>query len=310
MYCCSSKVKLNGKTNQNKQRYLCLGCKKSFLWKSSKPLEERRFSWFKLWISEGYSVRELSSLKRISQSTVKRVIHYWLGKVPEQSKIDFSKVKHIILDGTFLKRPRGIYAAMDSETHQLIYAEFNVRESKADLFKFYNKLSDAGLNPESATTDGNTVQTRQLADCWPEIKLQRCIVHVQRQGLSWCRRNPKRTDAKHLRELLLKLTEVRTKQDSLRFIKGFYAWENRFGTGIENSPNRGWVFSDLIRARSLVTKALPNLFHYIDDPKIARSTNALEGYFSRVKEHYRLHRGLSNKNKINYFKWYFFLKPK
>lgn len=310
MYCFSSNVKLNGKTNQNKQRYLCLSCKKSFLWKSLKPLEERRFNWFKLWITEGYSVRELASLKRVSQSTVRRVIQYWLSKVPEQSKINFSEVKHIILDGTFLKRPKGIYAAMDSETHKLIYAEVNVKESKADLFKFYNKLSDAGLNPESATTDGNTVQTRQLSDCWPEIKLQRCIVHVQRQGLSWCRRNPKRTDAKHLRELLLNLTEVRTKQDSLRFTKGFYAWENRFGTGIENSPNRGWVFSDLIRARSLVTKALPNLFHYIDDPRIARSTNALEGYFSRVKEHYRLHRGLSNKNKINYFKWYFYFKPK
>jgi hypothetical protein len=60
----------------------------------------------------------------------------------------------------------------------------------------------------------------------------------------------------------------------------------------------------------MVIKAIPNLFHYIDNPKIARSTNALVGYFSRVKEHYRLHRGLSKRNKINYFNWYFFLKPK
>ena len=199
---------------------------------------------------------------------------------------------------------------MDSETHKLLYAAVNVRETASDLLLFYSQLSGAGLNPESATTDGNTAQMKQLKNFWPEIKLQRCIVHVQRQGLSWCRRNPKRTDAKHLRELLLKLTEVKTKDESLRFIKGFYAWENRFGTGIESSRNRGWVFSDIIRARSMVIKAIPNLFHYIDNPMIARSTNALEGYFSRVKEHYRLHRGLSKTNKVNYFKWYFFLKPK
>jgi hypothetical protein len=142
------------------------------------------------------------------------------------------------------------------------------------------------------------------------MKLQRCVVHVQRQGLSWCRRNPKRTDAKHLRDLFLKLTEIRTKDESLRFIKSVHAWEKRFGTGIETSPNRGWVFSDIIRARSMLMNALPDLFHYIDNPKIAYSTNALEGYFSRVKEHYRLHRGLSKRNKVNYFKWYFFLKPK
>jgi transposase len=310
LYCLSPNVKCNGKSLQNKQRYLCLSCKRSFIWKSSKQIEERRYNWFKLWITEGYSVRELANFKRTSQSTVKRVVRYWLNRVPNRAKDDLSETKHIIVDGSFLKRPRGIYAAMDSETHRLLYAEVNVRESSEDLDRFYTKLSDAGLNPESATTDGNTAQTRQLKNHWSDIKLQRCIVHVQRQGLSWCRRNPKRTDAKHLRELLLKLTEVKTKDDSLRFTKGFYAWEKRFGTGIESSPNRGWVFSDIIRARSMVTKALPNLFHYIDDPKIAYSTNALEGYFSRVKEHYRLHRGLSKNNKINYFKWYFFLKPK
>ena len=249
-------------------------------------------------------------MKGTSQSTVRRVIRYWLKQTPNQSTGDLSKTKHIIFDGTFLKRPRGIYAAMDSETHKLLYAAVNVRESVDDLLLFYSQLSEAGLYPESATIDGNAAQMKQLKNFWPEIKLQRCIVHVQRQGLSWCRRNPKRTDAKHLRELLLKLTEVRTKEESLRFIKGFYAWENRFGSGIESSPNRGWVFSDIRRARSMLMKALPNLFHNINNPKIARSTNALEGYFSRVKEHYRLHRGLSKTNKVNYFKWYFFLKPK
>lgn len=310
MYCFSTKVKCNGKNSRGKQRYQCLSCKRSFSWRLSKSLEQRRFNWFKLWIIEGYNVRELANIKRVSQSTVKRVIKYWLKQTPNQSFNDFSEVKHMILDGTFLKRPRGIYAAMDSETHKLLYAAVNVRESAEDLSEFYSKLSEAGLYPESATTDGNTAQMKQLQLIWPEIKLQRCIVHVQRQGLSWLRRNPKRTDAKHLRELLLKLTEVKTKEESLRFIKGFYAWENRFGIGIESSPNRGWVFSDIIRARSMVIKAIPNLFHYIDNPKIARSTNALEGYFSRVKEHYRLHRGLSKRNRLNYFKWYFFLKPK
>jgi transposase-like protein len=249
-------------------------------------------------------------MKGTSQSTVSRVINYWLKKTPDKTDSDYSEFKHIIFDGTFLKRPRGIYAAMNSETHQLIDAAVNIRESGKELLSYYTKLAEAGLKPVSATTDGNTQQIKYLSMVWPDIIHQRCIIHVQRQGLSWCRRKPKRTDAKHLRELLLKLTEVKTKDESLRFIKGFYAWENRFGTGIESSPNRGWVFSDIIRARSMLMKAIPNLFHYIYNPEIARSTNALEGYFSRVKEHYRLHRGLSKRNKVNYFKWYFFLKPK
>lgn len=255
-------------------------------------------------------MRELSTMKRTSHSTVKRVIKYWLKQTPDDIENNYSNIKHVTFDGTFLRRPRGIYAAMDSETHKLLYAAVNVRETRNDLMVFYSHLSKTGLNPESATTDGNTAQMNQLKRHWPDVKLQRCIVHVQRQGLSWCRRHPKRTDSKHLRNLFLKLTYIRTKDESLRFIKGVYAWESRFGPVIESSPNRGRVFSDLLRARSMLLKSLPNLFHYIDNPKIARSTNALEGYFSRLKEHYRLHRGISKKNKSNYFKWYFFFKPK
>ena len=184
MYCLSSNVKCNGKSFQGKQRYLCLSCNKSYLWKSSKPIEQRRFCWFKQRVTEGYSIRELAIMKGTSQSTLKRVISYWLKQTPNDIDNDYSNIKHVIFDGTFLRRPRGIYAALDSETHKLLHAAVNVRETSSDLIMFYSHLLEAGLNPESATTDGNTAQTKQLKNLWPDIKLQRCVVHVQRQGLS------------------------------------------------------------------------------------------------------------------------------
>ena len=241
-------------------------------------------------------------MNRVSQSTARRVIQYWLDQTPKKMKVDFLSTKHLILDGTLLHRPRGIYAAMDAENHSLVDAAYNIREGGIELLSFYEHLAETGLILESAI--------KYLRVVWPEIILQRCIVHVQRQGLSWCRRNPKRIEAKELRELFLKLTEIQTKEESLRFVKGVNAWERRFGLGIKTSTNRGRVFSDIIRARSMLLKALPSLFQYLDNSKIPRSTNALEGYFSRLKEHYRLHRGLSKMNKQKYFLWYFFLKPK
>lgn len=300
------KIKLSGFTKNNKQRYFCKDCKKSFTYRVSSRKEKRKFAWFKQWVEEGYSVRELTLLKRSSQSTVRRVIKYWLSKTPKLSS-DLSSVEYIICDGTFLKRTNGIYAVMNAKNHQLVRASYGIKEGVKDLLPFYLELKENGLNPISATVDGNPQQIKYLQKVWPLVKIQRCVVHVQRQGLSWCRRNPKRTDAKHLRVLLLHLTEVGTKQEARKFIKAVYAWDKRFGAGIESSPNRGKVFSDIIRARSMLLKALPNLFHYLDDPNIVRSTNALEGYFSRLKEHYRLHRGLSIKNRFNYFSWYFFL---
>jgi hypothetical protein len=310
LYCKSPKVKLNGKSPEGKQRYLCLHCGKTYLWKLSKPLEARRYNWFRLWITEGYNVRQITMIKKISRATLQRVIHYWLKQAPVERAIAPKNVKYLIFDGTYLRRPRGIYAAMNSETHRIIKADPNMCETGKELLGFYTQLSESGLHPKSATIDGNIQQSIYLRKVWPEIKLQRCIVHVQRQGLSWLRKKPKRTESRELREIFLKLTDVHNKQDAIDFTKAVHAWEKRFGGSIARSENRGKVFSDLMRARSMLLKALPDLFHYLDDPKIPRTTNALEGYFSRLKEHYRLHRGLTRTNRNNYFIWYFYLKSK
>lgn len=72
----------------------------------------------------------------------------------------------------------------------------------------------------------------------------------------------------------------------------------------------GWVFSDLKRARSLLLAALPDMFHYLDDPAIPKSTNALEEYFARLKHKYRQHRGLAPPHRSAYFRWYVHLCPR
>jgi hypothetical protein len=87
-------------------------------------------------------------------------------------------------------------------------------------------------------------------------------------------------------------------------------WEMQYGIYIAKQPERGRVFSDIKRARSMLIKALPYMFHYLDNPRISCTTNGLEGYFSRLKGHYRLHRGLRKKKLENYFNWYFFIRPK
>lgn len=257
---------------------------------------------------EGYSCREISNQKKVSQSTVQRAIKYWIEKTPETTS-DYSGIKHIICDGTFLKRSIGIYAVMNATDRNLIKAEYGVKENAKDLLKFYTDLKTKGLNPLTATVDGSTQQTKYLTEVWPEIVIQRCIVHVQRQGLSWCRMNPKRNESKYLRELFLQLCYVKTEIQVKMFIKAIEQWEAKYGIFVSKSNNRGRVFSDIIRARSMLLKALPNLFHYVENPQIPRSTNAIEGYFSRMKQHYRLHSGLALSNRKNYFSWYFFLKP-
>lgn len=264
------------------------------------------FHWFKQWIIEGYSVRQLSNISKLSQPTLNRSIWYWLQHPPAW-RCSLQSVHHLICDGTFLEQRIGIYAIMNADTRQLIFAAYDQPEGGGRLLPVYQALASGGLSPDSVTVDGNPQQIKYLHVVWPSITLQRCLVHVQRQGLSWCRQNPKRTDAKHLREIFRRLSTVKTSSQADHFLQSVRAWEQRFGAAIDHSTDRGWVFSDLVRARRMLLKALPDLFHFVTNSHIPSSTNALEGYFSHLKEHYRYHCGLAVHHRDAYFKWFFYL---
>jgi transposase-like protein len=307
-YCKSKEVKLNGKTKQGRQRYQCLKCKKTYLWKQNKSKDQRRYNWFKQWMLEGYTIKQLAKINKVSSSTVSRVINYWLKKQPPNKVKDLEEVKHVLLDGTYIKHRTGIYVIMDGKGNRIVYGGYGISETGKHLKSLYDHLRKEGLNPLSATIDGSTQQFKFLTEVWSNLKVQRCLVHIQRQGLSWLRQKPKRIEAIELRELLLQVIYIKTREQSENFIKGFKAWENRFGPELKVSRNRGRVFSDLLRARTMIINALPYMFKYLDDPEISRTTNALEGYFGRLKQKYRQHRGLSVSKRKNFFGWYLYLK--
>ncbi len=215
---------------------------------------------------------------------------------PPELRSDFSDVKHILFDGTFVHGRKGIVALMDGAKNVIQAGEYGIQENSiSQLNSFFLPLLRRGLCPQSATVDGNPQVIKLFRAMWPHIIIQRCIVHIQRQGLMWCRRFPKRTDAKYLRKIYLRITCIKTTKDRDDFLNTFNAWEQRFGKSILLRLERGKVFSDIKRARSLILKAWPDMFHYLEDQNIPFSTNGIESYFSRLKNNYRQHRGLSPK---------------
>ena len=54
--------------------------------------------------------------------------------------------------------------------------------------------------------------------------------------------------------------------------------------------------------------ALPDMFHFLDNPRVSKTTNALESFFGHLKENVKLHRGMSYKHYQNYVKWYLYFR--
>lgn len=252
-------MRRHGKSRQGKQRRRCRACGRGLVWKNVLNKYRRQRIWFERWIVEGYTLRQIATHSGHSVRTVQRIIVYWLGH-PPPIHTDLFAYRYLICDGTFLDQRKGVFAVMDAQHFSVIHAAPDMAEGPAHLDPFCSALAQRGLVPHSATVDGNPHLMRILRRVWPKILIQRCLVHIQRQGLSWCRRHPTRTDAKHLRVLFLQVMSIRTVSDRDRFLAQVRAWECRYGRYIARSKETGWVFSDLKRARSMLLAALPDMF--------------------------------------------------
>lgn len=197
---------------------------------------------------------------------------------------------------------------MDAHTGRILTSTYTIRENYKTAYQLFHHLAEAGINPRAITVDGLPCVLQAIAAVWPGMTIQRCIVHIQRQGLSWLRRQPTTKAAQDLRDLLLSLPRATNRRQQRFFVERFNQWENRYGRLVKSMDSHHKVYSDLQRTRSLIIHALPDMFHFLDDPAIPASTNKIESYFSRLKSIFKRHVGLAKNHRESYFNWYVFLK--
>lgn len=296
-----------GTTERGTKRWRCKQCDITCTFRNKTNHYYRQFHWFKKWIAEGFTVKQLAEQSGHSQWMIRDDIRYWLKHPPAVTTL--AQTATCLFDGTYLDRSCGLLAMM-GVGNGILAGAYGLTEKPSDLQQFFRSLDEHGLHPISVTVDGNIHVLRALREQWPTAIVQRCLVHVQRQGLMWCRRFPKRLDARKLRSLFLTVTMIATLTERNIWLTQLASWETRYGNRIATSRETGWVFSDLKRARCMLLKALPNMFHYLDHSEIPRTTNGLEGYFGRLKDRYHDHRGLAKTNRSAYFQWYFYISPR
>lgn len=262
-----------------------------------------------MWIKESYSIRQLSKISGHSEAKLKRIKNYWLSKTPQITlrKNEF-KSKYLIFDGTYFHKHGCCLIVIDSKSRKIIADAYEDKERHSNACSLFRNLKELGVFPVAITMDGHTQVTHAIKDVFPDTLIQRCLYHIQRQGLSWLRTRPKTQAAIDLRELLLFLPNIRTEEYKNIFIESFCSWQDTYKDFMDNLPNLSIAIKDLKRTVSLIKYALPNLFHYIYDKNIAPTTNIAESYFSRLKSDFQRHRGLTEKHKVAYLKWYIYLK--
>lgn len=208
------------------------------------------------------------------------------------------------MDTTYFGRHFGVMVFKDSITGQILFKQYVKHETNALYLAGLEEIVRRGINVQAIICDGR----KGLLSLFEGIPVQMCNFHQIAITRRYLTKKPKLQASKELWELVLLLT----KTDRESFEGGLINWYNRWGNflnerKIDAQGKNRYVHKKLRSAyRSLKTN-LPWLFTWYNhmELKIPNTTNAIDGYFSDLKNKLRNHNGLSIERKKKFIDEFF-----
>lgn len=269
--------------------------------------------WFEKWVVERQTMALLSRDSGHSLSGIKRLFWEWLDRAPT-FRIKATKRAHLLVDGTYFTNDLCLVLYYDSDVRYTQLYRFSRKEDCQEMKEDLENLRKLGVEVESITCDGHRSLLRAIRRVYPGVMVQRCVVHVHRQVCTWLRKKPKLLISSELKAIVGKLPLIATHNDRLAWRREFDAWLERnrgfvYEQSVSERTGKKWyTHKQLHQSVSHVLGAMPNLFHYLDNPAVPKSTNGLESFFGHLKDNLSIHRGLSHEHRKQFIRWYLHLK--
>ncbi len=272
-----------------------------------------QFVWFEKWVVGRRTFEQLVAETGVSKSTIQRLFKSYL-KVPPVLSVYPSERVNLLIDGTYFTRDLCLVLYRDNTIKFTQLYRFSDGERYEELKEDLENLLLLGVQIESITCDGHRALLRAIRKVCPHVTLQRCVIHVQRMCRIWLSSNPKSISGQELRRIVSTLHLIQSKQELGYWLLELAKWDARHHEFVHEktvNPITGkyWYKHKLLRRSfSVLKSALPNLFNYLDNPRIPKSTNGLESFFGHLKTNLNIHRGLSTRNRKSFLRWYLYFK--
>ena len=298
---------------QNKQRFKCKDCGILFTSKNSSVLISNKFIWFEKWVIGRRTIEQLVKESGYSEKTLRRLFANYLSKPPQLSFYPSEKV-NLLIDGTYFANGVCLVLYRDVTIKFTQLYRFTDGEHYSEIKEDLENLLTLGVQIDSITSDGHKSILKAVKKAAPKAILQRCLVHIQRDCRIWLTKYPKSFAGYDLKQITSEIHLITTRDELNLWLLKLNNWHKEHEHYInEKSYNletgRYWYTHKMVR-RSFMTikRALPNMFHYLDNPKIPKTTNSIESFFGHMKGHLNIHRGLSYVHRKQYLMWYLYFK--
>ena len=295
-----------------KQRFKCKNCGILFNFSNPSVSDANRFVWFRDWIIGRQTIKQISSASGYSERTLKRYFHAYLSKAPVLSIRPSEKV-NLLIDGTYFSNNLCLILYREQSIKYTQLYRFSDGEWYEELKEDLQNLLILGVQIESITCDGHKALLKAINKVCRQVVVQRCLVHIQRMCRIWLTSRPKSNAAVELREIVSGLHCIKDRCQWGYWVVSLINWYKKHQLFLNEKTihpqGRYWYKHKMLRrAFTVIKRALPNMFHYLDNPKIPKSTNGLQSFFGHLKNHITVHRGLSKKNRRLFIRWYLYFK--
>ncbi len=296
-----------------RQRFRCKNCGIYFTLVNSGVSRSNRRIWFKEWVLSKRSLDDISKESGYSVSSLKRYFHDYLIVYPRLSVFPSERV-NLIVDGTYFLHNLCLIVYRDNSIKFTQLYRLTDGEWYAEMKEDLENLITLGVNIESITCDGHKSLLKAIRKVCKEVVVQRCIIHIQRSCRIWLSAKPKSEAGIELRQIVSCLHRIDTHEDKWYWIVSLVKWYEKhevFVNAKSCNPETGrfWYTHKMVRRSfSVIKKALPDMFHYLDNPKIPKSTNGLESFFGHLKANLSIHRGLSHEHRKSFISWYLYYR--
>ena len=275
-----------GRTAAGTQRWYCRSCVSSTVRERPDTKERHPLALLTRWLTGNRSLSEVANDHGVGRRTLIRWFAPLWGRIRQPPELNPTPNTLYILDGVYLSGRENAALICRTMTAQLSWM-FAERETLASWLTFLKNLPV----PDAAVVDGQKGLLAAILWLWPQTKIRRCLVHIERLARIKLTRQPKTRAGKELLTLVRGLFGVRTRRQRRRWLRAYRRWERRHATFLKErsygepkaGKKRTWWYThrNIRAARSLLRNALPHLFTFVRHPHVPRTTNHVEGGVNR-----------------------------
>jgi Transposase, Mutator family len=266
---------LHGFTKAGKQRFRCKNCLKTNTRKRDDVTQRRNINIIKHWIIKYYTISQLIDKYKLSKNRIQIIISETLKSMKFKKPIVFLNINEpLILDAKWIENKK-VLVCIAHNGKQIIYFDFFEREHYETWKSFLWSLRDT---PLCCVSDGQKGLKKAIEERFNIIKHQRCIFHVIKFSKQKLTSYPKDTPNIQLLTIVKNISKIHTEEEMRNWIKTFDSWilKHKDFLGERNYRNE-YLHKKTRSVKSLLVSAIPNMFFYLKDERIPRTTNYVEG---------------------------------